>query len=127
MPPVARATVATGVELEYEVAGDPAHPTLLLISGLGTQLVAWPDALVGRFVDAGLHVVRFDNRDVGLSTSFDGVAVDIWEVLVAVSEGREPDVPYTLAEMADDAAGLLDVLDVAAAHVLGTSMGGMIA
>ncbi|MCU0271144.1 MAG: alpha/beta fold hydrolase [Acidimicrobiales bacterium] len=101
---------ANGVELEYECLGDPADPTLLLVNGLGAQLVSWEDEFLHGLLDRGFRVVRFDNRDAGRSTWFDG-----------------RDDSYALADMAADAAGLLDALEVPAAHVFGTSMGGMIA
>lgn len=116
-------TRANDITIEYEAEGDPADPTLLLVMGLGAQLVAWDDEFVGLLVDQGFHVVRFDNRDVGLSTWFDEAGVP--EAL-AVLEGSAA-APYLLADMADDAAGLLGALGIAAAHVLGASMGGMIA
>lgn len=123
-----RGTATNGtVELRYEHAGDPSDPTLLLISGLGSQLLSYDVGLVGRFVDAGFHTIRFDNRDVGLSTKFADVTPDLGGVVAALRAGEEPDVPYRLSDMAADATAVLDALDVDAAHVLGVSMGGMIA
>lgn len=114
---------ANGITIEYETEGDPADPALLLVMGLGAQLVAWDDELVGLLADQGFFVVRFDNRDVGRSTWFDEAGVpDAWDVL----EGRTT-APYLLADMGDDAAALLGELGIASAHVLGASMGGMIA
>jgi pimeloyl-ACP methyl ester carboxylesterase len=114
---------ANGISIYYEEAGDLADPPLLLIMGLGGQLVAWDDRFVDALVAQGLRVIRFDNRDVGLSTWFDEAGVPD---LVAVVEGKVRP-PYLLSDMADDAAGLLDSLGLASAHVLGVSMGGMIA
>lgn len=115
------------IELFYEAAGDPSGPPVLLIAGLGVQLINWPDYFVDPLVEAGLYVVRFDNRDVGLSTTFDGAPHDPQAVLASVLAGEEPGVAYTLDDMAADAVGLLDALDIDAAHVVGVSMGAMIA
>jgi pimeloyl-ACP methyl ester carboxylesterase len=122
---VPRAT-AHGIELEYETIGNPGDPVLLLIMGLGAQLIWWDPDLCQRFVDQGFFVVRFDNRDVGLSTKID-VDVDVAELLPRAVAGEEVDAPYYLSDMADDAAGLLDALGIDRAHVVGASMGGMIA
>ena len=118
---------ANDVELCYDTLGDPSGPPILLIAGLGVQLIDWPDHVLDPLVDAGLHLIRFDNRDAGLSTSFDGSPQDPGAVLDAMMAGEEPDVAYTLADMAADAIGLLDALGIERAHVLGVSMGGMIA
>jgi pimeloyl-ACP methyl ester carboxylesterase len=99
------------ITLYYETHGDPASPTIILIRGLGTQLIEWPSALLDGFVSAGLHVVVFDNRDGGLSDEC----------------ARTGDPPYRLEDMAADVVGLLDHLNIARAHVFGISMGGMIA
>lgn len=122
-----RANLSTGIELEYETFGPPDRPTMLFVMGLGAQMIAWDDGFCERFVERGLHVVRFDNRDCGLSTGFDGQAVDPMAVIAKVMAGEAPPpVPYTLSDMAADAVGLLDHLGVDAAHVMGASMGGMI-
>jgi pimeloyl-ACP methyl ester carboxylesterase len=116
-------TTANDITIEYETAGEPSDPPLLLIWGLGGQLVAWSDAFVGALVAKGFYVIRFDNRDVGKSSWFDDAgAPDVAAVL-----GGDAQAPYLLADMADDAAGLLDALGIEAAHVLGVSMGGTIA
>lgn len=121
------ASLPSGIDIEYESFGDPGDPTLLAVSGFNSQLLSWPDAFIALLVDAGLHVVRFDNRDVGLSSRLHGVRVAPTQVLQAVASGAEvPEVPYTLHEMAADAVGLLDHLAVDHAHVAGKSMGGMI-
>lgn len=115
------------LRLFYETAGDSALPPVLLIAGLGVQMIDWPEHFIEPLVEAGHFVIRYDNRDIGLSTTFDGEPHDPQPVMEAILEGRDPDVAYTLAEMAADAAGLLDALDIDAAHVIGVSMGGMIA
>jgi pimeloyl-ACP methyl ester carboxylesterase len=121
-PAVERVRV-DGVELAYETFGDPADPPLVLVMGLGAQMLAWPDAFCQALADAGHHVVRFDNRDVGLSTHLDDVPPPRLRDLVL--RRRRP--PYRIDDMADDALGLLDALGIDAAHVVGASMGGFIA
>ncbi len=119
---------SNGIELEYEVIGNPADPALLLIMGLGAQLITWDDELVLALARRGLFVIRFDNRDVGLSTHLDGApAPNALEIITRRAKGEPLGVAYTLSDMADDAAGLLDHLDLPSAHVLGASLGGMIA
>jgi pimeloyl-ACP methyl ester carboxylesterase len=114
------------ITLCYETLGDPSDPTLLLLMGLGGQLVEWPDDFCHAFVERGFHVVRFDNRDAGLS-SYLPEPVDLFEVLRAVGSGEPPEAPYLLSDMACDTVGLLDHLGVDRAHLLGISLGGMIA
>jgi pimeloyl-ACP methyl ester carboxylesterase len=122
-----RAALPSGIEIEYETRGDDAHPPLLLVMGFTAQMVSWPQGFVDQLVDRGLYVIRFDNRDCGLSTHLDGVGVDTAAVLsAAVQQAPIPDVPYRLSDMAADAVGLLDHLGIARAHVVGASMGGMI-
>lgn len=122
---------ANGIELAYDRFGDPAAPALLLIMGLGTQMIAWDEAFCGQLAGHGYHVIRFDNRDIGLSTKFDEAGVpDVGKLMMQALMGSLPDarsVPYTLADMAADATGLLDALGIERAHVVGASMGGMIA
>ena len=121
-----RAELSSGIELEYETFGDSADPTLLLVSGYTSQLSGWDPALCEKFVAQGLHVVRYDNRDVGLSSKVAGSAQPM-KVLAAMLAGEPtPDVPYTLSHMAADGIGLLDHLGVDGAHIAGASMGGMI-
>jgi pimeloyl-ACP methyl ester carboxylesterase len=115
--------VGRGVTLCYEAFGDPAEPTALLIMGLGTQMVAWQEDFCRELAGRGLHVVRFDNRDVGHSTHMSGPPPTVRQLLTRSRRAAH----YTLADMADDAAALLSRLDLGPAHVIGASMGGMIA
>jgi len=112
-----------GIDLEYDVLGGPDDPPMLLIMGLGAQLIDWPQEFCAALAGRGYRVIRFDNRDAGLSGGADGGPPD----LAAVLAGDFRTVPYRLAELAADAAGLLDALGIEAAHVVGASMGGMIA
>jgi len=124
---MARASLSTGVELEYDSFGDPSHPTLLLVMGFTAQMTAWQEAFCRMLAAGGRHVARFDNRDCGLSTKFDGVVVDPMAVITAALAGESlPEVPYDLSHMSADGIGLLDHLGVDRAHVVGASMGGMI-
>lgn len=118
---------ANGIELEFDEAGPANGIPFLMISGFGSQMTSWSDEFRHSLVGSGLRFIRFDNRDVGLSQKWHGIVPDVREVAKAVREGREPDVPYTLNDMAADAAGLLDALGVDHAHIAGASMGGMIA
>lgn len=119
---------ANGLTLEYETFGDKANPALLLIMGVGCQLIMWPDDLCTGLADKGFYVIRYDNRDIGLSSKIDEAgAPDIMAALTAQLSGQPVQAPYSLDDMADDAAGLLDALGVAQAHIVGASMGGMIA
>ncbi len=116
------------IELEYDTFGNPTDPALLLIMGFSAQMVAWEVDFCEMFVDRGYHVIRFDNRDCGLSTHLDGVESNAHAVMAAAMfETAMPAAPYTLNDMAFDAAGLLDHLKISRAHILGASMGGMIA
>jgi len=117
------ATVNTGIELCYETFGDPADPTILLVMGLATQMIAWDEAFCAMLVDRGYYVVRYDNRDVGRSTKLKGRPPTLRQMLTRDKRAAA----YTLSDMADDAVGLLDHLGVRRAHVVGASMGGMIA
>jgi len=119
---------ANGITLEVEDSGGHERPVVLLIMGLGLQLVAWPPALVRALVDAGYRVIRYDNRDVGLSQHFDELGVPnlFWEGLKH-RLGLRVRAPYSLHDMAADALGLLDALQVPRAHLVGVSMGGMVA
>lgn len=115
-------------KLAYEDRGDPAAPPLLLIMGLGAQMVLWPDPFCRLLADAGLRVIRFDNRDVGMSERFrvEGKTPPLWRLIMRAQMGRSSGVPYSLLDMADDAVALLDHLQLPSAHILGASMGGMI-
>ncbi len=107
----------------YETFGDPADPTVLLIMGLGTQMVAWNEDFCGALVDRGFHVVRYDNRDVGRSSRVDAPPPTIGQLLRRSKRGAA----YRLADMAADGVAVLDCVGVESAHVVGASMGGMIA
>jgi pimeloyl-ACP methyl ester carboxylesterase len=115
--------LANGVELEYETFGDPSAVPLLLVMGLAYQMIEWDERVCRQLADRRFWVIRFDNRDVGLSTKLDHLGLP--DLMAALSGNPIP--LYTLDDMADDAVGLLDVLKVSAAHVVGASMGGMIA
>lgn len=114
---------ANGIELEYETFGDPESAPLLLIAGLGSQMISWDDDFCRLLEARGFYVIRFDNRDVGLSARLEAAAMPH---LADVLSGDEPP-PYRLTDMAADALGLLDALGITAAHVAGVSMGGYIA
>jgi pimeloyl-ACP methyl ester carboxylesterase len=119
---------ANGLELAYDEFGDPDHPAMLLVMGLGTQMIAWPEEFCRGLAARGYRVIRFDNRDIGLSEKMEGAAVPGMVRLAASARLKLPvKVPYKLQDMADDARGLLDALDIKAAHLVGASMGGMIA
>lgn len=119
---------ANGIEIEYDTFGDPAAEPLLLIMGLGAQMIFWHEDFCAELAARGHHVLRFDNRDVGLSTKLSSAGVpSIFQMLIDLQQGNPLCAPYTLDEMAGDAVGLLDALSVGRAHVCGASMGGMIA
>jgi pimeloyl-ACP methyl ester carboxylesterase len=119
---------ANGIDIEYESFGRDGDPLILLIMGFGAQLIFWPEALCQGLAAKGFRVVRFDNRDVGKSTHLaDQPVPDPRALFAEVMAGRSPHVPYTLDDMADDAVGLMDALSVRRAHIVGASMGGMIA
>jgi pimeloyl-ACP methyl ester carboxylesterase len=125
--PAERARV-NGVELAWDSFGDPHARPLLLIMGLGLQMIAWDDAFCEALAARGFYVIRFDNRDVGLSTSFDAYGdPNPLRVFDDLRRKRPVTAPYLLRDLADDAIGVLDAAGVRAAHVLGISMGGMIA
>jgi len=115
------------IEIEYETFGDPSAKPLLLVMGLGAQMITWEEEFCTKFVDKGFYVIRFDNRDVGLSTKFEEAGVpNIMKEVMAVQRGKTISPPYTVEDMADDAVGLLDALNIEKAHICGASMGGMI-
>jgi pimeloyl-ACP methyl ester carboxylesterase len=121
-------TPNTGIDIFYEDHGSPEHEVILLVMGLGAQLTLWPDELVEALVGHGFRVVRYDNRDIGLSQKMEGARAPSLPVqLLRKKIGWPAKVPYTLTDMAHDGIGLLDALGIEAAHVVGASMGGMIA
>ncbi|MDC8755536.1 alpha/beta hydrolase [Erythrobacter sp. sf7] len=120
-------TPNTGIEIFYEDHGDPAHETILLVMGLGAQLTLWPDELVEALTGEGFRVIRYDNRDIGLSQKMEGARAPSLPIqLLRKKIGFPAKVPYTLTDMAHDGIGLLDALGIGQAHVVGASMGGMI-
>jgi pimeloyl-ACP methyl ester carboxylesterase len=115
---------ANGLELEYETVGDPKRPPIVLITGFAQQLVGWDERFCEQLAAGGFHVVRFDNRDIGLSTRLESAPLPN---IPAIASGDTSTVAYHFEDMADDTAGLLDSLGYASAHIVGLSMGGMIA
>ena len=113
-----------GIDIEYVTEGDPAKPPMLLVMGLGAQLTAWPQGFVD-ILRQRFFIVRFDNRDCGLSTKFHQ-APSLGSFIVAFFGGEAPVPPYRIEDMADDAAALLEHLGIERAHVVGVSLGGMI-
>ena len=121
---VARGVGPAGIDIAYEQFGEPEAPPVLLIMGLGAQMLAWPDQFCVTLAGHGLHVIRFDNRDIGLSSHMtDAPPPDVKAALL----GRTSSASYTLSDMAADAIGLMDALGFDGAHLVGVSMGGMIA
>lgn len=119
---------ANGIELEYETFGESRHPAILLIMGLGGQMILWPEEFCRELAAGGFHVIRYDNRDVGLSTRVEHARrANLMRAGLLSTIGLPVSAPYTLGHMADDALGLMDALRLQAAHVVGISMGGMIA
>lgn len=116
------------IEIAYDCFGRQTDCVILLIAGLGTQMIRWTEPFCMRLAGLGYRVIRFDNRDVGRSTHFqDCASPDFATLAASLMAGRRPDVPYTINDMATDAVGLLDALSIRQAHVVGRSMGGMIA
>ena len=126
-----QAEVSDGVSIAYDTFGHPGDPPVLLVIGLGAQLIAWHEDFCAMLAERGRYVIRYDNRDCGLSTRFDDRPVDIGAFIAAVRSGdiaaAQAMAPYSLRDMADDGLGLLTALGIAKAHVVGSSMGGMIA
>jgi pimeloyl-ACP methyl ester carboxylesterase len=119
---------ANGIDIEYESFGREGDPLVLLTMGFAAQLIFWPESLCEGLAAKGFRVVRFDNRDIGKSTHLtDRAAPDLAKLWEKVSSGGQPEVPYSLSDMADDAVGLLDAFGAGRAHIVGASMGGMIA
>ena len=118
---------ANNIEIEYDMFGDISSKPLLLVSGLGMQMIAWREELCMMFVDKGFYVIRFDNRDVGLSTKFEEAGLpDFTKEVMKLQRGEPISRPYTIEDLADDAVGLLDALNIEKAHICGASMGGEI-
>ena len=115
-----------GIEICYQSLGPDEAPTCLLVMGLGAQMLLWPDGFVTELLDRGFRVVRFDNRDVGLSSVTPGEVPDIMAMMAARAAGEPVTAPYTFSDMAADAIGLLDHLEIDTAHIVGASLGGMI-
>ena len=118
------ADVGRGIELCWQELGDPADPPLVLVMGIGSQMIGWPEGLCERFAESGFRVIRFDNRDSGRSTWLTELGVPS---VTKAWQGELDDPPYLLSDMAGDIAGLLDALEIPAAHVAGASLGGFIA
>lgn len=118
---------ANNIDIEVETFGDKANPSIIFVMGFGAQLINWPVEMMEGLAERGFHVIRFDNRDVGLSQKFPELGTpDAGAVMGKVLAGETPDVPYTLNDMAADAVGVLDALGIDKAHIVGGSMGGMI-
>jgi pimeloyl-ACP methyl ester carboxylesterase len=118
---------ANSIRLAYEQFGQAEHPAIILVMGLGTQLIGWPVAMCEGLADKGFRVIRFDNRDSGLSEKMENAHIPQAASLMLRSRLRLPmDVPYTLTDMARDCIGLMDALAIERAHLVGASMGGMI-
>lgn len=115
---------ANGLEIEYETFGDAGHPPMLLIMGFAQQLITWDERFCEQLAARGFYVVRFDNRDIGLSTKIESAQLPNIRAILA---GDTSTVAYSIEDMADDTAGLLEALGFASAHIVGLSMGGMIA
>ena len=115
------------IDIGYETHGDPNSEPLLLVMGLGAQLIAWPIEMVDALVDRGFFVIRYDNRDVGLSTKLTDADGDFMTTFLQASSGQPVEVAYRLSEMAADGMALLDHLGIESAHIVGASMGGMLA
>jgi len=126
-----QAEVSDGVSIAYDTFGEPGDPPVLLVIGFGAQLIGWHDGFCAMLAGRGRYVIRYDNRDCGLSTRFDDRPVDMAEFIAAVSSGdiaaAQAMAPYSLRDMADDGLGLLTALGITQAHVVGSSMGAMIA
>jgi len=119
---------ANNIELEYETFGDSLDKPLLLIIGLGSQMIHWDEEFIKTLTERGFYVIIFDNRDIGLSTRCEEAGEpDLMGAIMAVQRGEAVEAPYSLDDMADDAVGLLDALGIEQAHICGASMGGMIA
>lgn len=118
---------ANGINLEYDTFGEESNRPLLLVMGLGAQMIHWDADFCDMLAEAGHFVIRYDNRDIGLSEKMGQFSIpDMAQMMADFLEGKTPEVPYTLDDMAADGMGLLDALDIDQAHICGASMGGMI-
>ncbi len=118
---------ANGITIAYDEFGDPWNPVIVLITGLGLQMISWPAEFCEHLARSGFRVIRFDNRDIGWSEKMEGQqAPDMMQLAMAARFGFPVKVPYTLTDMAQDTVGVLDALGIEAAHLVGASMGGMI-
>ncbi len=118
---------ANNIEIEYETFGNASDKPLLLVNGLGSQMINWDEDFIQFLVERGFYVIRFDNRDVGLSTKIEEEGEpNLMQAFMAIQAGQPVETPYSLEDMADDAVGLLDALNIEKAHLCGVSMGGMI-
>ncbi|MHA2247586.1 MAG: alpha/beta fold hydrolase [Candidatus Hodarchaeales archaeon] len=118
---------ANDIEIVYDSFGKQSDPPMLLIMGLSMQMIGWDEPFCVELAKRGYWVIRFDNRDVGLSTKFEEAGIpDLMELMLKAQQGEVIEAPYTLSDMAADAVGLLDVLNIDTAHIVGASMGGMI-
>ncbi len=116
------------IQIEYDTFGDPSSKPILLVMGLGAQMILWLEEFCEQLVDRGFYVIRFDNRDVGLSTKFEEAGIpDLMAAVTALQKGEEIKASYSLEDMGDDTVGLLDALNIDKVHICGASMGGMIA
>ncbi len=119
---------ANNIEINYDTFGDRKNPALLLIMGLACQMILWKDEFCQNLASKGFFVIRFDNRDIGLSSKMLDLPIpNIMRLIAALQQGEHPEVPYKISDMAKDAIGLLDALQIKKVHVVGVSMGGMIA
>jgi pimeloyl-ACP methyl ester carboxylesterase len=119
---------ANGIDIVYDTFGNPGSPAVLLIMGLGAQMIDWREEFCSRLAGHGYWVIRYDNRDIGKSYKFEDAGMpDLLELLTKVNQGGAVSVAYTVDDMAEDAIGLLDELNIETAHIVGLSMGGMIA
>ena len=119
---------ANGIDIAYDEVGDKSTPAIVLIMGLGTQMISWPEDFCAGLADRGFRVIRFDNRDIGLSTKIETAPpVDLATAIGRAMAGKPINPPYTLNDMAADTISLMDVLGIKRAHIVGASMGGMIA
>ncbi|MHA2035814.1 MAG: alpha/beta fold hydrolase [Promethearchaeota archaeon] len=119
---------SNNIEIEYETFGNPEDMPLLLIMGLGSQMIQWEEGFINSLTSRAFFVIIFDNRDVGLSSKYEEAGEpDLMGAFMAVQQGKDFKAPYSLEDMADDTVGLLDALSIEKAHICGASMGGMIA